>query len=275
MQAEAREEMDGNGRGKGWRPMRRGTRDEGLDLRPIETLKRAWLCAIVVKPSRRVGAAAKRAVDIVVAAAGLAVLAPLLACIAILIRLDSPGPALYRQRRVGRGGVPFTMWKFRSMYDGSSQSIHHQASDDWFGERSHGNRYKADADPRVTPVGRYLRRTSVDELPQLWNVLVGDMSLVGPRPVMEYERCRFEPTHFQREVVRPGITGLWQVSGRDRLSARQMLELDVRYVRDRSFWFDLEILCRTLPAVLSELRRTPAVHDRGETITPSTRPQTH
>ena len=157
---------------------------------------------------RTASVSAKRAFDIVMSAAALALLAPLLLCIAIVIRTDSPGPACYPQRRVGRGGACFTMWKFRSMYDGNNQSIHHQASDDWFGERPHGKRYKTDADPRVTRVGRYLRRTSLDELPQLWNVLKGDMSLVGPRPVVEYERRRFETWHFEREAMRPGIASL-------------------------------------------------------------------
>jgi len=221
-----------------------------------------------------VSVVAKRAVDIVLAAAGLAVLAPLLACIAVMIRLDSAGPALYRQRRVGRGGSAFTMWKFRSMYDGNNQSVHLQAADNWFDVPPNGQRYKTSADPRVTRVGRHLRRTSLDELPQLWNVLLGEMSLVGPRPVMEYERCRFESWHLKREAVRPGITGLWQVNGRDRLSARQMLELDVRYVHEWSLWLDFKVLVRTLPAVLDDVRSTPMIHDRAEII-PRTRPQVH
>jgi len=146
------------------------------------------------------------------------------------------------------------------MYSGSSQSLHHQASLDWFNEQPKAQRYKPEFDPRVTRLGKYLRRTSLDELPQLFNVLKGEMSLVGPRPVMEYERSRFEVGHFEREAVRPGITGLWQVSGRDRLSAHQMLALDVRYVRECSLWFDIKILALTVPAVLGELRvsRSPA-----------------
>jgi lipopolysaccharide/colanic/teichoic acid biosynthesis glycosyltransferase len=223
---------------------------------------------------RRLSAVSKRACDVVLAGVAVVILAPLLAGIALLIRLDSQGPALYRQRRVGRGGVVFTLWKFRSMFDGSSQSIHHQASVNWFEGRPNGQRYKAGSDPRVTRVGRHLRRTSLDELPQLWNVLKGEMSLVGPRPVMEYERRLFEAWHFEREAVRPGITGLWQVSGRDRLSARQMLELDVRYVQELSAWLDLKILARTLPAVLSDLRGTSTISDPAAAVTPpSTRPQ--
>ena len=114
----------------------------------------------------------------------------------------------------------------------------------------------------------------MDELPQLWNVMKGEMSFVGPRPLMEYERTLFDGWHFEREAVRPGITGLWQVSGRDRLSAPQMLELDVRYVRERSAWLDLKIVARTLPAVLRELRRTSTMSDPADVVTPpSTRPQ--
>jgi len=197
----------------------------------------------------------KRSLDIVVAAVALVVLAPVFGLLVLLIRLDSPGPAFYQQLRVGRHGATFRLWKFRSMFNGSTQSLHHQASDDWFGERRNGHRYKSDSDPRVTRVGRFLRRTSLDELPQLWNVLKGEMSLVGPRPVMDYERSRLEGSQFEREAVRPGITGLWQVSGRDRLSAPEMLALDVRYVRAQSFWFDLKILARTVPTVLGDMRR--------------------
>jgi len=213
----------------------------------------------------------KRPVDLVVAGIALVVLAPLMAALVVLIRLDSAGPAFYGQRRMGRMGTPFTLWKFRSMYNGSSQSLHHEASLDWFNERPQAHRYKAEYDPRVTRLGKYLRRTSLDELPQLWNVVKGEMSLVGPRPVMEYERSRFEPAHFEREAVRPGITGLWQVSGRDRLSARQMLALDVRYVREWSLWLDVKILALTLPAVLSELRHTPSRADGASLVTPANR----
>lgn len=213
----------------------------------------------------------KRLLDLIVAVTALVLLAPLMAALTVLVRIDSPGPAFYRQRRVGRLGAPFTVLKFRSMYDGSSQSLHHQASLDWFNERRQANRYKSESDPRVTRLGKYLRRTSLDELPQLFNVVKGEMSLVGPRPLMEYERTRFEGIDFEREQVRPGITGLWQVSGRDRLSARQMLALDVRYVREWSLWLDIKILARTLPAVLSELRHTSSRAESTAIVTPANR----
>jgi lipopolysaccharide/colanic/teichoic acid biosynthesis glycosyltransferase len=204
--------------------------------------------------NRRVSDAVKRAFDVVVAAAMLVVLAPVMGMILVLIHLDSAGPAFYRQSRIGRHGVPFTVIKFRTMYEGTSQALHHQASLDWFEGRPQGRRYKSAADPRVTRVGRVLRRSSMDELPQLWNVLRGEMSLVGPRPLMEYERARFDGADFERESVRPGITGLWQVSGRDRLSAPEMLALDVRYARRRSTRLDLVILLRTVLVVLGDVR---------------------
>jgi lipopolysaccharide/colanic/teichoic acid biosynthesis glycosyltransferase len=195
----------------------------------------------------------KRAIDIFIATIGLVGLAPFLGALIVIIRLDSRGRAIYGQQRVGRQGEPFTLWKLRSMYEGSDQRFHHQASSDWFSGRPNGARYKSAADPRITRVGRWLRRSSLDELPQLFNVLKGEMSLVGPRPMMPYDRPRYESWHFEREAVRPGITGLWQVSGRDRLSAHEMMALDARYVREWTHWLDLKILALTGPAILSDV----------------------
>jgi lipopolysaccharide/colanic/teichoic acid biosynthesis glycosyltransferase len=192
----------------------------------------------------------KRAMDILLVGVVLLVLTPLMAIVALLVRLDSPGPILFAQRRVGRAGVPFTMWKFRSMRHASGDEFHRQQSLDWFAEAAGPTGYKSRPDPRITRVGRYLRRTSLDELPQLLNVLRGDMSLVGPRPLMPYDRPQYQGWHFQREAVRPGITGLWQVSGRDRLSAQEMMRLDITYVRDWSLWLDLKILAKTVPAMV-------------------------
>jgi lipopolysaccharide/colanic/teichoic acid biosynthesis glycosyltransferase len=196
----------------------------------------------------------KRFVDILLATIGLVLAAPILALLIVVIRLDSPGPALFGHSRIGHLGRPFTLWKLRTMSYRSSQAYHVQAARDWFAERRSGERYKTEADPRITRFGRYLRRASLDELPQLVNVLRGEMSLVGPRPLMPYDRPSYESWNFEREVVRPGITGLWQVSGRDRLSARQMMVLDVRYVREWSLWLDVTILARTLTTVLEDIR---------------------
>jgi lipopolysaccharide/colanic/teichoic acid biosynthesis glycosyltransferase len=190
------------------------------------------------------------------AVALLVVLAPLLLLIAIAIRLDSRGPILFRQRRVGRDLEPFTLNKFRSMYEGSSATVHRQFVLQLIaGEKPQaadtGPRFKLAADARVTPVGRFLRRSSLDELPQLWNVVRGEMSLVGPRPSISYEVDHYPPHWFERFTVKPGITGLWQVSGRGELSVPEMIELDAEYVRRRSVWLNLWILIRTVPAVVS------------------------
>jgi lipopolysaccharide/colanic/teichoic acid biosynthesis glycosyltransferase len=196
----------------------------------------------------------KRAVDIVLATIALIVALPVIACVVLIIRLDSPGPALFGQRRVGHMGRPFTLWKLRSMYHRSSQEYHLQVAQNWFKESHSGGRYKTESDPRVTRVGKYLRRSSLDELPQLFNVLRGEMSLVGPRPMMHYDRTEYVPWYFEREMMKPGITGLWQVSGRQRLSAPQMMVLDVRYVRGWSLWLDVHILARTLTTIFNDLR---------------------
>ena len=195
----------------------------------------------------------KRMLDVLVSALGLVVLSPFIALMALLICLDSRGPAFYGQQRIGRDGVPFTLWKFRSMHDRINEDVHRSAALEWFRGRPTGE-LKPDADPRVTRLGKYLRRSNLDELPQIFNVLKGEMSLVGPRPMMPYDRPNYEAWYFEREVVRPGMTGLWQVSGRHSLSAVQMMALDVRYVREWSWWLDLKILARTFPTVLSDLR---------------------
>lgn len=177
-----------------------------------------------------------------------------MAVIAALIRLDSPGPRLFRQERIGQDGKPFVMLKFRSMYHGSSTEQHRQAVSDWFAGTPGPSGYKSDHDPRVTRVGRVLRALSLDELPQLFNVVKGDMSLVGPRPSLAYERAEYCDWYFEREAVPPGMTGLWQVSGRERLSAAEMVALDVKYVRTCSPWLDLKVLARTVPTVLHRSR---------------------
>jgi lipopolysaccharide/colanic/teichoic acid biosynthesis glycosyltransferase len=213
----------------------------------------------------------KRCLDLVLASLMLIVLAPLMALVALLIRLDSRGPALYCQPRIGREGKPFTLWKFRSMYQASSDHPHRRQSLEWFTVSAAPDGYKNRPDPRITRVGRTLRRTSLDELPQLFNVLWGDMSLVGPRPLMPYDRPLYEPWQFERETVRPGITGLWQTSGRDRVSAQEMMTLDVRYVREWSFGLDLKILALTLPTVLADAGRPrSSAAGSGETATPET-----
>ena len=197
---------------------------------------------------------AKRLIDIVGAATFLLLLAPLFALVSLWIRWDSPGPVFFRQQRVGQHGKRFTMYKFRSMRADADPRIHQQYFLDLLKEsRAHGGSavFKVPDDQRVTRAGRVLRRTSIDELPQLWNVLVGNMSLVGPRPPIPYEVDAYEPWVRQRLEVVPGITGLWQVSGRSRLSVEEMFRLDIEYVRRQSLRLDMEILLLTIPTVLT------------------------
>ena len=201
----------------------------------------------------------KRAVDVVGAAVLTVLCAPLMIVIAIAIRLDSPGTIFFRQERVGTGGHRFRVFKFRTMFNGASDAVHRDlvqrmlAGDEesTAARSADGPRvYKLLQDDRVTRVGHWLRRMSFDELPQLFNVLLGQMSLVGPRPPLPYEIEAYAFWQFDRLQVRPGITGLWQVSGRNLLTYRQMCELDIAYVQRWSLWLDLKILVRTIPVVL-------------------------
>ena len=197
--------------------------------------------------------ALKRAIDILLALGLLILLAPLCAVVAVAIRLDSPGPAIFRQRRVGRNGEAFTMLKFRSMLAGATDESHRGfiaalAAGEL--DAAGGDLWKLTGDRRVTRVGGLIRKASIDEVPQLLNVLAGQMSFVGPRPALEYELDHYSPEDFDRFTVRPGITGLWQVSGRNRLGFKEMLELDLEYVARRSLAYDLALMARTPLAVL-------------------------
>ena len=165
----------------------------------------------------------KRATDLVLGGVMLLVFLPLMAAIATVILVDSGRPILFRQQRIGRRGEPFTMLKFRSMYSGSDDKGHRLASEAWFAATPTPNGYKRWDDRRVTRIGRILRRTSLDELPQLFNVVRGEISLVGPRPAIPYELVYYQESYFQRQAVRPGMTGLWQVLGRNHLAATEMI----------------------------------------------------
>jgi lipopolysaccharide/colanic/teichoic acid biosynthesis glycosyltransferase len=199
----------------------------------------------------------KRVFDTLSAGVLLVLLTPVLLGVVVLIRVTSPGRALFRQTRVGQGEKTFTILKFRTMFVDCSDEVHKSYVKSLLsGESvdSSGELFKLADDPRVTRVGGWLRRTSLDELPQLLNVLRGDMALVGPRPVLPFEADMFEGEQRLRFAVRPGLTGLWQVSGRSRISFLDQLALDARYVRDQGFLVDLKILLRTVPTLL--LRRT-------------------
>jgi lipopolysaccharide/colanic/teichoic acid biosynthesis glycosyltransferase len=202
----------------------------------------------------RFTAAACRALDIVGATLLLLLLAPLIVIVAAAVRLDSSGGAIFRQRRVGRHLVPFTVHKFRSMYASAGHDLHRAYVTGLItaqAEHAHDGLYKLKRDDRVTRIGRLLRKTSVDELPQLWNVVRGEMSLVGPRPSIPYEVEKYPEPWMLRFTVRPGITGLWQVSGRSDLPWDEAVRLDLRYVDNWSVTMDLMILWKTFRAVVT------------------------
>jgi lipopolysaccharide/colanic/teichoic acid biosynthesis glycosyltransferase len=185
-----------------------------------------------------------------------------MALIALAIRLDSSGPAIFRQKRVGQWGKQFIMFKFRSMHANADEKVHRQFASDYINGNGHKHKkngassgteegvYKPNGDKRITRVGKWLRRTSLDELPQLLNVLRGEMSLVGPRPAVPYEVDEYSKWHLQRLAVLPGLTGLAQISGRSGLTFEKIVRIDLVYIRRRSLVLDLAILLRTIPVVL-------------------------
>jgi lipopolysaccharide/colanic/teichoic acid biosynthesis glycosyltransferase len=208
------------------------------------------------QPQRVIRVAAKRLLDIIGSSVLLITLAPVLLIVSALVKLTSRGPVLFPQERIGSGGRPFTMMKFRTMHLDADPRIHQQYVENFIqaGEASGtGERvFKIVNDPRVTPIGRFLRRSSLDELPQFWNVLKGDMSLVGPRPPLPYEVARYKNWHRRRVLeAKPGLTGLWQVTGRSRTTFDEMVRLDLRYAKNYSVWTDLKILMATPRAVIS------------------------
>lgn len=200
----------------------------------------------------------KRALDIFGAIFGLILFSPLLGIISLAIKMDSPGPIIFRQTRIGRSGGKFEFLKYRSMRVNNDVNIHREYVSNLIKGRldkiNQGNEkkpvFKMRSDPRITRVGKIIRKLSLDELPQFWNVLRGDMSLVGPRPPIDYEIEKYEPWHLRRIFeMKPGITGLWQVGGRNTTSFDDMVRLDLRYVRNWSIWLDVKILMKTVVEV--------------------------
>lgn len=191
---------------------------------------------------------AKRLIDIAVALAALAILSPLFLIVSLCVKLTDGGPVFFRQKRVGLNGKVFDFVKFRSMVvdaeERKQELIKHN-------KHSNSITFKMCRDPRVTWVGRIMRKTSIDELPQFWNVLIGEMTLVGPRPAVVNEVQRYTPRERRRLAVVPGLTCIWQVSGRADLDFQQQVELDVRYIRERTLWMDFKLVLLTFPAVLS------------------------
>ena len=200
----------------------------------------------------------KRALDILLAGMALLAVSPLFLLFALLIKRSSPGPVFFVQERLGRDGRPFEFYKFRSMMHNSDDAIHRQfaamfiAGDESGCAASNSGEkvFKLKRDPRITPIGAFLRRTSLDELPQLINIVKGEMSLVGPRPPIAYEIENYQPWHMERLKAVPGLTGLWQVSGRSSVSFDDMVRLDIRYINEWSFRRDLAIIAKTVPVVL-------------------------
>lgn len=210
-------------------------------------------------PVPKVQLAIKRVIDIIGALTGIVVFGPVMLATAAAVKLTSPGPAVFRQTRVGRNGERFEFLKFRSMYCNNDDRIHRDYVTSLIqGEVDNVNQgaedkplFKIKEDPRVTPVGRFIRKTSLDELPQFFNVLRGNMSLVGPRPSLPYEVEQYQSWHLRRVLeMQPGITGLWQVEGRSSTNFDEMVRLDLRYVRNWSLWKDFRIILRTIPALL-------------------------
>jgi exopolysaccharide biosynthesis polyprenyl glycosylphosphotransferase len=232
--------------------------DEGGRLDP-ETFSTIYPDLMAEIESRRVPLFVKRCLDIVGSLLALLVLAPLIVLIAIAVKLTSPGPVLFRQMRLGQSGKSFTFLKFRSMHAKADPAIHEAYIRRFISNQidcppeGGGNQvFKLQSDPRVTRVGRFIRRTSLDEIPQFFSVLVGHMSLVGPRPPLPYEFAKYEIWHRRRLLaVKPGITGFWQVEGRSRVKFDEMVRMDIAYARTWSVWMDIKILLRTPRAVVS------------------------
>ena len=199
--------------------------------------------------AKKVNRIIKRIFDIVVTVCGGILILPFIAVIALLIRLDSPGPVVFAHRRVGQGGKEFSCYKFRSMVSNAQEELNAYLKDNPEAREEWERDFKLKDDPRITKIGRFLRKTSLDELPQLWNVLVGDMSLVGPRPIVKDEIVKYGTYINDFYLVPPGITGVWQVSGRSDTTYDERVQMDSWYVHNWSVWIDIVYLVKTVLAV--------------------------
>ncbi len=199
----------------------------------------------------------KRLIDIVLSAVALIVLLPLLGVVALLVRIDSPGPALFRQERIGKGRTQFTVLKFRTMHHNVDDRLHREAIERAANgvrtEMSNGKQvFKSNEDPRITSIGKFLRTSCLDELPQLFNILRGEMSIVGPRPAIEWELAYYKDWHLRRFHVKPGLTGPWQVHRAEANNLDDMLRMDVEYCDSPSVWQDIRLIVLTMPAIVRE-----------------------
>ncbi len=189
----------------------------------------------------------KRIMDVVCSAAALAVLSPIFLAVAVAIKLEDKGPVIFTQNRTGKDGRVFRMYKFRSMYVDAEK----RRSELLARNEADGPLFKIADDPRVTKVGRFIRRTSIDELPQLVNILKGEMSIVGPRPLVTYEQNQCTEYQAQRLLVKPGLTCIWQVSGRSDTSFDELIEMDLEYIRNQSLWLDIKLILKTVVVVFT------------------------
>jgi exopolysaccharide biosynthesis polyprenyl glycosylphosphotransferase len=190
----------------------------------------------------------KRAIDIIFSILGMIVLSPLMCIVGVLIKLESKGPVFFGQNRVGLNGQQFKMYKFRSMVVNAEdllEKLHDK-------NEMSGPMFKMKDDPRITKVGRFIRKTSIDELPQLYNVLIGEMSLVGPRPNLPKEVIQFSEAQKQKLIVKPGITCYWQVMGRNNIDFERWVELDIKYIKERNFWLDMKLILKTFTVLFGD-----------------------
>jgi exopolysaccharide production protein ExoY len=194
----------------------------------------------------------KRAVDILGAIVSLLILVPQFLVVAIFVKIVSPGPVFFKQRRIGYLGKQFTMWKFRTMHLNAATTIHQKHLSDLINNEVPMEKLDEKKDSRIIPLGAFFRRTGFDELPQIINVLKGDMSLVGPRPCLPYEAEQYQDWHKRRFFAVPGITGLWQVNGKNKTTFAEMISLDVTYLKKLSFWNDIKIIVKTIPSLIKQ-----------------------
>lgn len=214
----------------------------------------------------------KRILDIAGCLAAMPFLLPLVVFMALITRFAAPGPIFFRQERIGVNGSRFTMFKFRTMKAGAATTTHQAHLKDLIKSNKPMVKLDAKSDSRIIPFGRILRATGLDELPQVFNVMKGDMSLVGPRPCVQYEFDDYLPWQKERLNALPGLTGLWQVSGKNRLSFEQMVRLDIRYTREKSLWMDLRCIVMTIPALVIQVmdtRRAQKLADKAAAATVS------
>jgi lipopolysaccharide/colanic/teichoic acid biosynthesis glycosyltransferase len=225
-------------------------------VRPVEELDSQFLCSSPFW---------KRAIDIAGTLLALILLMPLFLLVALLIKIVSPGPIFFRQERVGYLGKVFTIWKFRTMHVDADSAVHQQYLSELIKNEKEMTKLDEGTDDRIIPFGKILRATGIDELPQLINVLLGDMSLVGPRPCLPYEAREYHPWQTRRFDSIPGLTGLWQVSGKNRTTFKEMMRLDIAYSKKRTLLLDVKIFLKTIPAIVEQVAdRMGDAHARSQ-----------